>query len=618
MSAKKRRKKKPFPWALVAVLVLLLGAAVGAGVFFTRNAIVEGEVVPTDIESLDLRGAETVDVEKILRLQNLKELDLRGVDVADETIDRLHAALPACEIRYDIPVGELRYDPLVTDLTLPDLPENWENIRRLTALRSLTVERCTSPAAMAELARSLPQCRTSWALGLGGEWFDVNAETLDIPGDAVYFEELRELLPWFEQLKSVRLSGAALSHEQQRALLDAFPAVEFYWSVAVGELRVACDARELTFSAEDAVDLAALAEARELGLLPLLTAVDFTGSTVPADERLAFREANPDLSVGWEVRIMGQAYSCDTELLDFDDVAFTQEGLDELDEAIAYLPALQRLEMANTGLTNEALAALDRKYENVQVVWTVRFGYNNFYTLRTDAQYFRPSEFGVTPPDITDEDTKTLAYCSQMRGLDLGHQKLTDLSFLEYMPHMTYLIVAECPISDLTPLSSLQELKYLEIFNTDVSDLTPLVKCSSLQALNCCYIKAKQDTAWRALSKMPQLRMLWYCNCPLTAAQIRELKEKDPELTTFTLQGGESSGGSWRYSSYYYEMRDFFGKSWYMPSGTNGVDPENPSTQIIIDDAGQKFYLENYNGAQYWWLQPQYADMHPYIIGVTD
>ena len=77
MSVKKRKKKKRFPWPLAAALALLLAAAVGAGIFLSRNAIVEGEVVPTDVETLDLRGAETVEVESILRLKSLKELDLR-------------------------------------------------------------------------------------------------------------------------------------------------------------------------------------------------------------------------------------------------------------------------------------------------------------------------------------------------------------------------------------------------------------------------------------------------------------------------------------------------------------------------------------------------------------
>jgi hypothetical protein len=47
------------------------------------------------------------------------------------------------------------------------------------------------------------------------------------------------------------------------------------------------------------------------------------------------------------------------------------------------------------------------------------------------------------------------------------------------------------------------------------------------------------------------------------------------------------------------------------------VDPDNPSTQIIIDDAGNTFYLEDYRGEQYWWREERYSWMNPYIIGVT-
>ncbi len=617
MAEKKRRKKKKrFPWALVVLLVLLLAAAVAVGIFFSRNAIVEGEVVSTDVEELDLRGSESLDVENILRLQSLKRLDIRGIDVTDDVLDRLRAGLPECEILYDVALGGLRYAPDTADLTLPDLPEDWENLRRFTALRTLTVEQCTNPAAMAELARSLPDCRTAWSLGLGGAWFDVNSEELEISGDAVYFEELRDQLPWFPQVKSVRLPDAPLTQEQQRALRDAFPAVDFAWSVALGELRVPGDAAAITFSDGEAIDLAALSDALETGLLPALTSVDFTGSGVGAADRVAFRDAHPELTVSWEVQIMGKPYSCDTQLLDFSGTEFTREALEELEDAIALLPSLEKVEMHDTGLTNEALAALNQKYENVKVVWTVYFGPNHFYKLRTDAEYFRASEFGVTPPDVTDADLPILAYCTEMRALDLGHEKVTDLSPLKSMTHLTWLIIAECPIENISPLSSLKELRYLEMFSTNVSDLTPLVKCPSLLALNCCYIKARQDGAWKALSKMPQLQMLWYCSCPLSADQIRQLKAKNPDLVTFTLKGGESSGGSWRYNQLYRDMRDAF-HAMYMPGGTNGVDPENPSTQIIVDDAGQWFYLENFDMNPYWWTEERYSMYHPYIIGVT-
>ena len=618
MAGKKRKnkKKKSFPWVLLVLLLILITAAVGTGIFLSRNVVMQGEIVSAETESLDLRGSDSVDVDSILRLQSLKELDLRGIDVDDGTIERLHEGLPECEILWDIPLGGLRYAPTVTDLTLPELPEDSENLLRLKQLRSLRVEKCTDPAAMKALAESLNGCRVSWALSIGGQWFESDCEELDIPGDSVYYEELRDTLKWFPYLCSVRLAGAALTHEQQRELLDLYPDIAFVWSVDIGGLRVDQGAEELSFTAGDAVDISSLEEALSMDLLPELRAVDFTDSSVTAGERLSFRENHPDMEIGWRVRIMDQSYGCDTQLLDFSGIEFTPEGLEELDEAMAYLPALEQVEMSNTGLTNEALDELNRKYENVKVVWSVRFGRNNFYTLRTDAEYFRASEFGVDPPEITDADLQIMAYCAEMRALDLGHMQVTDLTPLKKMTHLTWLIIAECPIENISPLSSLGELKYLEMFSTNVSDLTPLVKCRSLLALNCCYIKAKQDGAWKALSKMPQLRMLWYCSCPLSAQQIRELKEKNPELVTFTLQGGESSGGSWRYNDLYREMRDAF-HAMYMPGGTNGVDPENPSTQIIVDDAGQWFYLENFDMNPYWWTEERYSMYHPYIIGVT-
>ncbi len=618
MAGKKRKnkKKKSFPWVLLVLLLILITAAVGTGIFLSRNVVMQGEIVSAETESLDLRGSDSVDVDSILRLQSLKELDLRGIDVDDGTIERLHEGLPECEILWDIPLGGLRYAPTVTDLTLPELPEDSENLLRLKQLRSLRVEKCTDPAAMKALAESLNGCRVSWALSIGGQWFESDCEELDIPGDSVYYEELRDTLKWFPYLCSVRLAGAALTHEQQRELLDLYPGIAFVWSVDIGGLRVDQGAEELSFTAGDSVDISSLEEALSMDLLPELRAVDFTDSSVTAGERLSFRENHPDMEISWRVRIMDQSYGCDTQLLDFSGIEFTPEGLEELDEAMAYLPALEQVEMSNTGLTNEALDELNRKYENVKVVWSVRFGRNNFYTLRTDAEYFRASEFGVDPPEITDADLQIMAYCAEMRALDLGHMQVTDLTPLKKMTHLTWLIIAECPIENISPLSSLGELKYLEMFSTNVSDLTPLVKCRSLLALNCCYITAKQDGAWKALSKMPHLRMLWYCSCPLSAQQIRELKEKNPDLVTFTLQGGESSGGSWRYNDLYREMRDAF-HAMYMPGGTNGVDPENPSTQIIVDDAGQWFYLENFDMNPYWWTEERYSMYHPYIIGVT-
>ena len=612
MDSGKQRKKTP--WLVVILLVLLLALAGAGAVFLNSHLFISGKLISTDVTQLDLSGRELGSLMSLKRCKALKSLDLRGCEVSGEELAQLQAALPECVIRYDVTVGGERYDIDTAELTLPDLPANWEELTKLPSLRLLTVERCTNPAAMPELQKRLPDCEMRWRLGLGGEWFDVNTEDIALTAAALSSEELLSQLKWFPTVKTVTVENAVLTPDEQRALRDAFTDIAFRWPVTAGSQLLSWDVTELTFAGQTAEDLTALEEV--LDLLPSLRKLDFTGSEVPGADRLAFMERHPEIEAAWTVSLLGETYPWNTQLLDFSGRTFDQDAYNALEAAMGELPLLEKVDMCDTGAPYTALDELNKKYESVQVVWRVRFGHNNYYSLRTDDEYFRPSEFGESPPAVTDEDTQILRYCTGLRALDLGHQYFTELSWLEDLPHMTYLIVAECPIKDLTPLTKLKELKYLEIFKTNVSDLSPLAECPNLKALNCCYIKASQANAFNALKKMPQLEYLWYCSSPLTRAQINTLKGQNPNLVTFTLRGGESSGGQWRYNQYYYEMRDVF-HAWYMPSGTNGVDPDNPTTQIIIDDAGTKFYLENYDGSQYWWREERYSWMHPYIIGVT-
>lgn len=610
-----RKKRKKAPWLAVVLLVLLLALAGAAAVFINSHIFIGGRIVSTAAEELDLSGREIDSLLALKRCRSLKSLDLRGCLVPETELAALQEALPECAIRYDVIVYGQPVDADTTALTLSDLPEGWEGLTKLKKLRSLTVEQCTNPAGMAELQKRMPDCAMQWSLGLGGEWFDVNTADLHLTLSDVNSGELLSQLQWFPSLRSVTLDNAVLTPDDQRSLLAAWPEVTFRWPVSVGEQVLSCGVEELALAGEDAVALPGLEAV--LDLLPALKKLDLTDSAVSGADRLAFMERHPELKVSWTVSLLGTAYPWNTQFLDFSGRTFDQEAFSALENAIPQLPLLEKVDMCDTGAPYTALDALNRQYENVQIVWRVRFGKNNYYSLRTDDTYFRPSEFGEAPPAVTDEDTQILRFCTGLVALDLGHQYFTELSWVEGMTHLAYLIIAECPVTDLTPLSTLQELVYLEIFNSSVTDLAPLTKCTALRALNCCYIKTSGDKAYNALRQMTRLEYLWYCGNHMTTAQLNALKKQSPNLVTFTIRGGESSGGQWRYMPYYYAMRDALGKAWYMPSGTNGSDPDNPTTQIIIDDAGTKFYLENYDGSQYWWLQPQYAHMHPYIIGVT-
>ena len=600
------KSSRLIPIFMGLLLVLILIAA--AGYLYTRYARLNGEFVRTDRVAMDLRGQDVSDIDALTRFRDLKSLDLRDTDVTIEDVRTLQKRLPECEILYDVSLGGAKYESTTASLTLPDLPADWKNLLYFPLLRSLTVERCTNPAAMEELQEQLSQCQMRWALCLGGDWFDSATEEIALSDDAAYYEELLAQLTWFRSLKSLTLRSAVLTPDQQRSLLSAFPEVAFSWPVRLGDAHVTDQAEALVFSQTGLADPAVLAGV--LDLLPKLRSVDFTGSEVSAADRIAFREEHPELDVSWSISLLGTVYPDDVEMLDFSGIAFADTA--ELEEALPYLPNLKQIDMCDTGLSNEALDSLNRRLgDDLKVVWTVYF---SSYALRTDATYFCASAIGVNPPDLTDRHMGVFRYLTDMEALDLGHMKIIDFSFLEYMPKLKYLIIAETHIQTLEPLAACKELVYLEAFQTNIKDLSPLTELPKLESLNICYISATQKNAYENLMKMENLARLWYCHCPLNANQRAELQKKLPDCVFFLLEAGEPSGGSWRYNESYIAMRNALHMP-RMPGGTNGLTEDG--AQIIVDDWGQEFHLENFDNAPYWWTEERYSMYTPHIIGVT-
>jgi len=592
--------------AVLAGLVLLLAAA--GFILYRHYALAGGQLVSVKSETLDLQNRNITRTDALRRCVDLRSVDLRGNPLPAAELFSLREALPGCEILCDVPLGGQLYDSETPELTLEDLPEDWENLTLFNSLHALTVERCTAPETMSAAAAVLPGCALRWSLSLGGAWYDTAAETIDLPAGAADFDELGARLGFFAGLRSLSVPDDILTAGEQRALAGAFPAVRFHWPVAVDGRLLSSDTTELILEPGEALNLAALDEA--LDLLPALRRVELTGSAVPGADRAAFLDAHPELEVSWTVELLGETYPWDTPALDFNNVPLADTA--EIEAALPYLPRLETVEMCDTGLSNETMDELNRRYENVKFVWRVYF---SGYKLRTDAEYFIAASFGDPPPAINNQHLEILRYCTEMRGLDLGHMYFTDLSFIQSMPHMTYLILAESSVTDLSPLAGLQELKYLEIFKTGITDLSPLLECPALEDLNICYTWVGADNAMEVLPQMKQLERLWWCNTSLSGAQQAQLQEALPECITFFLRGGESSGGIWRYHDNYYEMRDFF-HMYYMPGGTNGVDDDG--AQIIVDDRGREYHLRGYDYSyQRWWEDPRYSGYHPYIIGIT-
>lgn len=224
---------------------------------------------------------------------------------------------------------------------------------------------------------------------------------------------------------------------------------------------------------------------------------------------------------------------------------------------LPYFPKLQKLIMSDCGIDDEAMDALNRRYPEISIVWTVQIG---IVPVRTDDVIFFPA--GVSESNMpSNEELKKLRYCTEMVAVDIGHAKATECEWLEYMPHVRYLILADTLITDLTPLSNLKELVYLEIFRMDLHDYSPLLGCTALQDLNIGTTYADPEP----ISQMTWLHNLQWnhgADDPETRDAVLQLAEQLPD-TNVTIDTWRNVGGAWRYLPNYYVFRDLIGGKYF-------------------------------------------------------
>lgn len=248
------------------------------------------------------------------------------------------------------------------------------------------------------------------------------------------------------------------------------------------------------------------------------------------------------------VTLCGRSFGADSEEITISGPEFSPE---ELEKALPEFPNLKKVILENTGLDNDTLDALNRRNPEVAIVWTVSLGK---IQLRTDAIEFYCATRGYLP---TNEELKNLRYCTEMIAVDIGHLRATECEWLEYMPHVKYLILADTGITDISPVANLKELIYLELFALNLSDYSPLLSCTSLQDLNISSTHADPEP----LSHMTWLHNLhWYqgLSNPDTREAVKMLPEQLPETNVMLDMVGNISN-PWRNLCNYYVFRDIIG-----------------------------------------------------------
>ena len=408
-------------------------------------------------------------------------------------------------------------------------------------------EQALTVAEYEQLQMLLPQCEILWKLPFQG--LRVGLETRQLRVDAVTLDSVAGLA-YLKQLESLHISTCP-----ERSVLEALAAVvpdcRVSYDVTLAGRKLRWDEREVSLTNGD------LPEAREkLDFLPKLKRVIVTDTVTDVETLLALKEAWPEIEFRYTFPFFGQEVSWDAREVEVKQVSIG--SVEEVERLLPLFSGLEKLALLETGLPSEELDALWKRHPETRLVWTIRMGYAH---VRTDVTTMMPFKYGYDGLDpntrLGDKQMEGFKYLVDVICLDLGHQGMTNVEFVRYMPKLQYLIIGDARVPDLSPLEGLKELKFLEAFLCGVEDLSPLAGCTSLLDVNLCYNNFTDITPLLGLEK---LENIWLSgnSWRIPKEQQQLLAETFPNAK-IVYYSESSTGDGWRNIPRYYEQRDLLG-----------------------------------------------------------
>ena len=498
---------------VIALLALLI---VGSIFFMMTNAVIEWKIYPKNAEVLNLRGKE----------------------ISISHYERVREAFPYTEIYWDVPFQGSSYPEDTEELTVAALTD--EDVMILgyfKQLHRLHAQNCKDYPQLIAYREANPDCQLFYSVTIDGQEYSQDAQYIEITNLTDEEVVLLDLLP---QLNNVNAQSCD-DYAQLAELQQRHPECLVDYSVTIAGQDFAVDSKELVIEGADAEQVHYL-----LQYLPLVEKVHLVDPVSNGQSLLQLRQQREDIAFTWELDFQGVLLKdTDTEV----DISGTlPENLDQVSALMDYLPDAEKLIMTDCGFDNEAMAAFrETKRPDYKVIWTVMCG---TIPVRTDEIFFHPIQERVYY--FFDEDAYNLRYCEDMICVDVGHMALHDISWVEYMPNLKYLILCLTTVLDITPLSTCKNLIFLELDMTGIQDYTPLLGCTALEDLNLGLTYG--DPA--PIAQMTWLKNLWWKGKGYQTMVM--LQEALPD-TNMNFNPKTTSGGGWRKLQNYYDMRDILG-----------------------------------------------------------
>ena len=367
----------------------------------------------------------------------------------------------------------------------------------------------TLPVTETEITESLQESKpeTIELLSAEGERLVVEPDTekLELEGNGFVraLSENREKLP---VLKTIRFSdGSDFSHRDVEILREAFPSAEIEYRVFLFGEEISSDTEELDLSdltheeaEQTALELGKLENLRFVTLMkenteysdPLLFKQSYSGpvffSELDLEDVGILEKRLPETVIDYRFLLFGQVLSTADERIEYvRERHIGDEGLQHFRTILPYMKELTYLKLDDCGTTSACMASLRDDFPEIKVVWRVWFGNYGLCGDGTYATYncLTDTEKIWATGTLRDRNTEDLKYCTDVRYIDIGHNSITNIDFVNYMPKIEVAVFSITYIDDISPLANCPDLEFLELFRTLVTDLSPLENCKNLKHL---------------------------------------------------------------------------------------------------------------------------------------
>ena len=417
-------------WMSVLVAGLLLTVTLwGCG--GEKEISLGGETVALTVEELVLTEPEQLDAENLVKLPQLKKLDLRQLAVPLEDYEALAAALPDCEILWKVPFrGEL-LDADTAIVYIDALEENdLEALKYLTGLKTVEVPDSRDGSLIVTLREEFPECEIRCrTVVIGGKEYGSDLQTLEVENaDCV---ELAWALGFLPEVKSVTLTGTVPENETVYELMQACPEVEFLWDFQLCGVTVNSGDAEIDLS-DIRMDSVEEVE-QSLKYFNNLQKVIMCNCGISSEEMDALWKRHPETRFVWSVKIgIGTVR---TDVTGYIPYKYGYAGSGTLhDKECTELKYLTDL------------VCLDLGHMQVKDL--------SFLEYMPDLEYLLLCGNGIS-------DISPIANLKKLRYVELFQNNITDISPLAECPLLEDINLCYCRVADVTPLLELENIHNL-------------------------------------------------------------------------------------------------------------------------------------------------------------